>query len=366
MSLVIHQSGIDAAINAQANGFSGATLSDVDLFNGATKIKRLPMKGVQVIEPGRIYVVAIDNTPGESYDITKMEFICDTGELYATMQLDDGGVIQSKGPDTTMMLSEQVNISAAPGSVAPSGDVTMYMPHATETLMGASTIASQAKVDAGEDDLSFITSLKLWNWLKKKLSSATNSSSTTTPANSAAVKAAMDAGTRSASETQAGQIEVANDAETKAGIDKKRAVVPYYLNKWKESSIFPSAPHEHEVGSIKGLGDYIVSRGQNANGHYEIWDTGVIRQFGYVTFNSTIGHGQVGGFFQHGLPARPYPVPITEVIGGMAVPSIGGGGVQWNVLIMFQPTAGGLAGLYQASAQVLVGASFYWEVVGRA
>ena len=293
MSLVIHQSGIDAAINAQANGFSGATLSDVDLFNGTTKIKRLPMKGVQVIEPGRIYVVAIDNTQGESYDITKMEFICDTGELYATMQLDDGGVIQSKGPDTTMMLSEQVNISAAPGTVAPSGDVTMYMPHATETLMGASTIASQAKVDAGEDDVSYLTSFKLWNWLKKKLSSATNSTSTTTPANSAAVKTAYDAGTRSASETKAGQIEIANDTETKDGTDKKRAVVPYYLNRWwleiektfKSAAYLDAGQNDGQVALIgspseNGRIAVVVNSGVNAHGFYRIWSDGIIEQWG--------------------------------------------------------------------------------------
>ena len=161
MSLVIHQSGIEAAINAQANGFSGATLSDVDLYNGNTLIKRLPLKGVQVIEPTRIYVVAVDETVGSAYDVTRMEFRTDGNVLYATAQLADGGIIQSKGPYTTLMLTEQINLSAAPGTIAPSGDVSLYMPHATEQLMGASTIASQEMVDAGTDDRSFLTSLKL-------------------------------------------------------------------------------------------------------------------------------------------------------------------------------------------------------------
>ena len=167
MSMIIHQSGIDAAINAQADGFSGATLSYVDLFDGTTTIKRLDLEAVQVIEPSRIYVVAQDSTT-DTYDITKMEFITDGGVLFATVQHDDGSVIQSKGPATAMVLAEQLNLSAAPGSVAPSGDVSIYAPQATESLLGTAELATQAEADAGTDDSRIITPKKLWALLTAK------------------------------------------------------------------------------------------------------------------------------------------------------------------------------------------------------
>ena len=167
MSLTIHQSGIDAAINAQASGFAGVTLNRVDLYNGSRKIKPLTLKGVQVIEPARIYVVAQDSTT-DVYDVTKMQFYTNGGVLFATAKNDDGSTIQSKAANATLLLAHQLNLSASPGTVAPSGNVSIYAPQATETRLGAAEIATQAETNAGKDDSRIVTPKKLWSLLIAK------------------------------------------------------------------------------------------------------------------------------------------------------------------------------------------------------
>ena len=238
MSMIIHQSGIDAAINAQADGFSGATLSYVDLFDGSTKIKRQELKGVQVIEPSRIYVVAQDSTT-ETYDITKMEFITDGGVLFATVQHDDGSVIQSKGPATAMVLAEQLNLSAAPGSVAPSGDVSIYAPQATEDLLGTAEIATQDEANGNTDDTRFITPKKLYNRSASTsrrgvVELATQSETDTGTSTVRAIVPATLASrllsfTRNATETVNGFAELATQTEADAGTDDSRIITPKKL-----------------------------------------------------------------------------------------------------------------------------------------
>ena len=238
MSMIIHQSGIDAAINAQADGFSGATLSYVDLFDGSTKVKRQELKGVQVIEPSRIYVVAQDSTT-ETYDITKMEFITDGGVLFATVQHDDGSVIQSKGPATAMVLAEQLNLSAAPGSVAPSGDVSIYAPQATEDLLGTAEIATQDEANGNTDDTRFITPKKLYNRSASTsrrgvVELATQSETDTGTSTVRAIVPATLASrllsfTRNATETVSGFAELATQTEADAGTDDSRIITPKKL-----------------------------------------------------------------------------------------------------------------------------------------
>ena len=238
MSMIIHQSGIDAAINAQADGFSGATLSYVDLFDGSTKIKRQELKGVQVIEPSRIYVVAQDSTT-DTYDITKMEFITDGGVLFATVQHDDGSVIQSKGPATAMVLAEQLNLSAAPGSVAPSGDVSIYAPQATESLLGTAEIATQGEVDSGTDHTRIVTPKTLKSRLASFVRNATESVkgfveiATQTEANGSSDDSraitAKKLYNRTATESRRGVAELATQTEADAGTDDSRIITPKKL-----------------------------------------------------------------------------------------------------------------------------------------
>ncbi|MCW7553647.1 hypothetical protein NX722_13620 [Endozoicomonas gorgoniicola] len=203
MSLTIHQSGIDAAINAQASGFAGVTLNRVDLYNGSSKIKPLTLKGVQVIEPSRIYVVAQDSTT-DVYDVTKMEFYTDGGALFATAQNDDGSTIQSKAANATLLLAHQLNLSANPGTVAPSGDVSIYAPQATESLLGTAEIATQGEVDTGTDHTRIVTP----KTLKSRLASFT----------------------RNATESMKGFLEIATQTEANGSSDDSRAITPKKLH----------------------------------------------------------------------------------------------------------------------------------------
>ncbi|UYM14253.1 gp53-like domain-containing protein [Endozoicomonas euniceicola] len=231
MSLTIHQSGIDAAINAQASGFAGVTLNRVDLYNGSSKIKPLTLKGVQVIEPSRIYVVAQDSTT-DVYDVTKMQFYTDGGVLFATAQNDDGSTIQSKAANATLLLAHQLNLSANPGTVAPSGNVSIYAPQATESLLGTAEIATQSEANGSTDDTRIITPKKLHN--------------------------------RTATESRRGIAEVATQTETNAGTDDSRLVTPKKLKAWWDGvrswgnitgkpSVYPPAAHNHTIANVDGL-----------------------------------------------------------------------------------------------------------------
>ena len=278
MSLVIHQSGIEAAINAQANGFSGATLSAVDLYNGNTLIKRLPLKGVQVIEPTRIYVVAVDETVGSAYDVTRMKFRTDGNVLYATAQLADGGIIQSKGPYTTLMLTEQINLSAAPGTIAPSGDLSLYAPQATEALLGTIEIATQSEVNAGTDNKRAIVPAYLKAWWD----------SVRTWAN---IKDQPETATRWPSFNEVtgkpGSYTPSAHQHPFSELDN----VPAQATRWPSWSEVTAKPtlgsaaglnageHDGQVAligepSIAGRTAVVISTGSNSNGRWEIWSDG--------------------------------------------------------------------------------------------
>ena len=183
-------------------------------------------------------MVAQDSTT-DTYDITKMEFITDGGVLFATVQHDDGSVIQSKGPATAMVLAEQLNLSAAPGSVAPSGDVSIYAPQATESLLGTAEIATQGEVDSGTDHTRIVTPKTLKSRLASFVRNATESVkgfveiATQTEANGSSDDSraitAKKLYNRTATESRRGVAELATQAEADAGIDDSRIITPKKL-----------------------------------------------------------------------------------------------------------------------------------------
>ncbi|MGI9278200.1 MAG: tail fiber protein [Endozoicomonas sp.] len=247
MSLTIHQSGIDAAINAQANGFDGVKLNRVDLYNGSTKIKSLNLTGVQVIEPGRIYVVAQDSTT-DAYDVQKMEFYTDGNVKFATAQNADSSIVQSKAVNSTLLLAHQLVLSVAPGTVAPSGDVSIFMPQATEALLGGAEIATQSEVNTGTDHTRFVTP----KTLKSRLSSFV----------------------RNATETVKGFLEIATQSEVNAGTDHTRAVTPKTL--------------KSRLMSFTMTGDLTMASGADIvfeDGHHRITNND-----GLGNFNLRVGH----------------------------------------------------------------------------
>jgi len=168
MSITVHQSGIDAVISAHANGFDGVTLSKVELWNESEKIKELSLEGVSVIEPSRIYVVAVDSSENV-YEVFELRFYTDTNALYATAKNNDNSIIQAKSTQSSLVLAYTLNISAAPSTVVASGDLSMYAPPATEDVLGTAEIATQDEVDAGNDDTRIVTPVKLKGFWDKNI-----------------------------------------------------------------------------------------------------------------------------------------------------------------------------------------------------
>lgn len=99
------------------------------------------------------------------------------------------------------LLNAVYNVASASGEVlvteTATGQVDLNLRDATETLTGASEIATQAETDAGTDDFRYVTPLKL--------------------------------NTRNATETLTGIAEIATQAETETGTDNTKIVTPLKL-----------------------------------------------------------------------------------------------------------------------------------------
>jgi sirohydrochlorin ferrochelatase len=97
------------------------------------------------------------------------------------------------------------------------------VPDATETVKGIARLATQAETDAGTNDATIVTPLKLANWSGRIIPDA--------------------------SETVKGIAELATQAETDAGLDDARIVTPKKLANWS-GRIVPDATE-----TVKGIAE---------------------------------------------------------------------------------------------------------------
>ncbi|MEG9862932.1 MAG: hypothetical protein V6Z81_10685, partial [Parvularculales bacterium] len=83
MPVIIEKNALNALKNADATGLKASKLAKVELWDGSRLIKELPVVGVRVVEPGKIYVVATDSSV-DAYTVNKLKYYLDNDVLFAT------------------------------------------------------------------------------------------------------------------------------------------------------------------------------------------------------------------------------------------------------------------------------------------
>jgi hypothetical protein len=116
--------------------------------------------------------------------------------------------------------------------------VPLILPQqATETIAGIAEIATQAEVDAGVDDLRFVTPAKLSAFPAVNQATETvagiaelaTQGQTNSGSNDTTIVTPLKLANRTATQSRAGVIEIATQGEVDAGVDDTRAVTPAKL-----------------------------------------------------------------------------------------------------------------------------------------
>ena len=164
MPLTITDAGLAASTNKDGTGLSPVTLTEVQVYDSGTRKTVISLQGVDLIEPAQIYTVAEDAS-NASYNARELRFYTDTGVWFATAKNSDNSIIQSKSASSVFMLALELDISQAPGSVAPSGNISFLSPYATEDARGSIEIANQSEARDKDNDTRALTPKKFWSVL---------------------------------------------------------------------------------------------------------------------------------------------------------------------------------------------------------
>ena len=164
MALTITAAGLAASTNKTGTGLSPVTLTEVQIYDSGIKKTVISLQGVDLIEPARIYTVAEDAS-NAVYNARELRFYTSKGVWFATAKNSDNSIIQSKTANSVFMLALELDISQAPGSVAPSGNISFLSPYATENARGSIEIASQLEAGDHNNDSRAVTPKKMWGVL---------------------------------------------------------------------------------------------------------------------------------------------------------------------------------------------------------
>lgn len=170
----------------KTNFVRGNNLADID-FNFDDAANLIYVKTAAGSSVGDAIAAAVAALPVDVYVNGLSSYDAATNTL--TLSMSDGSTVAL---DMTSLVADAV---ASVGA-------------ASETASGIAEIATQAEVNAGTDDLRFVTPLKLATYVGNAIAAAA------TPA---------------ASETVAGKIEIATNAEALAGTSTTLAITPATL-----------------------------------------------------------------------------------------------------------------------------------------
>lgn len=169
IDLVITNAGLDALVDAQNGNTEAIEVIEVGLteteFDPAPTLtalpgetKRLASVAGQSVAPDIIHMVALDATT-EAYELRGIGLYLADGTLFASYGQADP--IFVKVPIADFLLALDVRFSGDIAADIVFGDSTFLYPPATETVKGVARLATQALTDAGADDETIVTPLKL-------------------------------------------------------------------------------------------------------------------------------------------------------------------------------------------------------------
>lgn len=168
LTLVITDVGLAALVNAQNTGTLPLVLSEVALGTGLwlptsaatalqAEIKRIATVGGSAVADNTLHVTITDDS-ADAYALGEVGLYTDGGVLFAIYSDLDG--ITAKAADAMLLEAWDIVFTALPPGSVTVGATGFNNPPASETVAGVAKIATQAQVDAGVDDTSFLTPAK--------------------------------------------------------------------------------------------------------------------------------------------------------------------------------------------------------------
>lgn len=165
MNLVITEAGKQALVNATQTGTAQLTLSEIAVGSGQytpdaaqtalhDEIKRLPIIQASAVEDHVIHVAYQDDST-DSYSVYEVGVYTSDGVLFAVYS--SNGLLISKSANTSCLLTVDMIIDDLDVSDISFGDIEFATGAATTESAGIVEIATQAEVDAGEDEYRVIT-----------------------------------------------------------------------------------------------------------------------------------------------------------------------------------------------------------------
>lgn len=169
IDLVITNAGLDALVDAQNGNTDAIEVVEVGLtetaFDPAPTLialpgetKRLASVAGQSVAPDIIHMVALDATT-EAYQLRGIGLYLADGTLFATYGQADPIFVKVTIADFLLALDVRFSGDIAEDIIF--GDSTFLYPPASETVKGVARLATQALTDAGADDETIVTPLKL-------------------------------------------------------------------------------------------------------------------------------------------------------------------------------------------------------------
>lgn len=213
-TLILTTAGLDALVDAQSGTTDPIQVTEVGFTDQAITVaptltalpgefKRIASISGAAVSETVIHMTAQDASE-DAYDVRAFALYLADGTLFAVYGQAD--IIVTKTSLLQLQLAFDIAFQDGIAGDIEFGDATFLFPPATETVKGVAEIATQAEVDAGEDDERIVTPLKLAERLAEAFGAIV-----------------------SATETVEGVAELATQAEVNTGTDDQRIVTPLKL-----------------------------------------------------------------------------------------------------------------------------------------
>lgn len=187
MNLVITDAGKQALVNATQTGTAQLTLSVIAVGSGQYtpdagqtalqhEIKRLPIIQASAIEDHVIHVAYQDDST-DSYSAYEVGVFTSDGVLFAVYSSDQ--LLISKLANNSCLLAVDMTIDDLDVQDISFGGIEFAMGQATTENTGTVEIATQAEVDAGEDEYRVVTPATLAASFATRFASAFNDAMST-------------------------------------------------------------------------------------------------------------------------------------------------------------------------------------------